>query len=217
MFTLHSNSMWAKPVRSFTLHSKRKPNWKDNDLAKSLCTWKKIGELSKQLNDADHIREMGDKDEMGSLIVNPIILRSENDRVNIVIDAWWFNSVKDLANNSRPWEPARVNGESFSVSDLICAYHQVPLSGETHKQNDFIRERQNTYIRGFYGLCGFPNFFSRLMTIQFDPLIKKEQATPYIDFIMQSQNKNKFTFMKKKSIVSGKPATKPLPRKPSSS
>ena len=48
-----------------------------------------------------------------------------------------------------------------------------------------------TYTRGFYGLCGLPNFFSRLMTIHSDTLIRKKQAITYIDdTIMQSQNKN---------------------------
>ena len=51
--------------------------------------------------------------------------------------------------------------------------------------------KQYTYTRGFYGLCGLPNFFSRLMTIHFDTLINKKQAITYIvDSIMQSQNKD---------------------------
>ena len=79
----------------------------------------------------------------------------------------------------------------FSVSDLSCAYHQVPLSPETQKLTSFIiGGRQYTFTRGFYGLCGLPNFFSRLMTIHFEPLIKKKQAITYIDdTIMQSQKK----------------------------
>ena len=86
----------------------------------------------------------------------------------------------------------RVNGKVFSVSDLSCAYHQVPLSPETQKLTSFIiGGKQYTYTRGFYGLCGLPNFFSRLMTIHFPPLIRKKQAITYIDdTIMQSQNKN---------------------------
>ena len=85
----------------------------------------------------------------------------------------------------------RVNGKLFSVSDLSCAYHQVPLSPETQKLTNFIiGGRQYTYTRGVYGLCGLRNFFSRLMRIHFEPLIKKKQAITYIDdTIMQSQNK----------------------------
>ena len=86
----------------------------------------------------------------------------------------------------------RVNGKVFSVSDLSCAYHQFPLSPETQKLTSFkIGGKQHTYTRGFYGLCGLPNFISRLMTIHFDPLIKKKQAIIYIDdTIMQSQSKS---------------------------
>ena len=83
--------------------------------------------------DADIKREMGDDDEMGSLFVNPIILMPKNDYVILVIDARYLNSVTDLTNYSWPLEPVqvirtRVNGKFFSVSDLSCAYHQVPLS-----------------------------------------------------------------------------------------
>ena len=86
----------------------------------------------------------------------------------------------------------RVNGKVFSVSDLSCAYHQVPLSSETQKLTRFkIGGKHYTYSRGFYGLCGLPNFFTRLMTIHFDPLIRIKQAITYIDdTILESQNKN---------------------------
>ena len=69
-----------------------------------------------------------------------------------------------------------------------CAYHLVPLSYETQKLTSFIiGGRQYNFTRGFYGLCGLPNFFSRLMTIDFDPLIRKKQAITYIhDTILQS-------------------------------
>ena len=156
----------------------------------------KLEKLLSQLKDADIIREMRDDDEMGSLFVNPIILMPKSDYVKLVIDARFLNSVTDLTNYSWPLEPVqmimtRVNGKFFSVSDLSCAYRQVPLSPETQKLTSFIiGDKQYTYTRGFNGLCGLPNFFSRLMTIHFEPLIKKKQAITYIDdTIMQSQNK----------------------------
>ena len=95
--------------------------------------------LLTQLKDADILREMGDDDEMGSLFVNPIILMPKNDYVKLVIDARYLNSVIDLKNYSWPLEPVqmimtRVSGKFFSVSDFSCAYHQVPLSFETHRQ-----------------------------------------------------------------------------------
>ena len=86
----------------------------------------------------------------------------------------------------------RVNGKVFSESYLSCAYHQIPLTLETKKITSFIfGGKQYTYTRGFYGLCGLPNLFSRLMIIHFDPLIEKKQAITYIgNTIMHSQNKN---------------------------
>ena len=103
----------------------------------------KLEKLLTQLKEADIIREMGDDDEMGSLFVNPIILMPKNGYVKLVIDARYLNSVTDLTNYSWPLEPAqmimtRANGKVFSVSDLSCAYHQVPLSPQTQKLTSFI-------------------------------------------------------------------------------
>ena len=147
---------------------------------------------------------MGDDDEMGSLFGNPIILMPKNDYVKLVVDARYLDSVTDLTNYSWPLEPVqmimvRVNGKFFSVSDLSCAYHQAPLSFETQKLTKFFfGGRQYTFTRGFYGLCGLPNFFSRLATIHFAPLIRKKQAITYIyDTIMQSQTRSEmFTIIK---------------------
>ena len=90
----------------------------------------------------------------------------------------------------------RVNGKVFSVSDLSCACHQISFRPETRKLTSFIiGGKQYAYTRRFYGLCGLPSSFSWLMTIHFDPLIKKKQAITYIDdIIMQSQTQNG-TFM----------------------
>ena len=138
------------------------------------------------LKDADIIREMGDDDEMGSLFVNPITLMPKNNYVKLVIDARYLNSRTDLTNYSRPLKPVqmmmtRVNSKVFSVSDLFCAYHQVPLSPETQKLTSFIiGGKQYTYTRGFHGLCGLPNFFRWPMMLHFDPLLKKGEQSPIL-------------------------------------
>ena len=157
----------------------------------------KLEKVLTQLKDADIIREMGDDDEMGSLFVNPIILMPKNDCVKLVIDARYLNSVTDLTNYSWHLELVQINltrvkGKFFSASNLSCVYNQVQLSPETQKLTSFkIGGKQCNYTRGFYGPCGLPNFFSRLMRIHFDPLIKKKQAITYNDdTIMRSQNKN---------------------------
>ena len=103
----------------------------------------------------------------------------------------------ELTFYSWPSEPLQMiitkgNGQFSSVSDRSCAYHQIPLSLETHKLTRFIiGGNQYTYTRGFYGLCGISIIFSQLMTVHLDPLIKKKQAITYIDdTVMRSQNKN---------------------------
>ena len=113
----------------------------------------KLEKLLTQLKDADITREKRDDDEMGSLFVNPIILMPKSDYVKLVMDARFLNSVTDLTNYSWPLEPVkmimiRVNGKFFSVSDLSCTYHQVPLSPETQKLTSLITGgRQYTYTR----------------------------------------------------------------------
>ena len=203
VYSQHKFNM-GQTRQKFHVTLKPKLNWNDNDLVKFPYIWKKkLEKLLTQLKDADIIREMGNDDEMGSLFVNLIILMPKNDYVKLVIDATYLNSVTDLTNYSWPLEPVqmnmtRVNGKVFSGSDLSCAYHQVPLSLETQKlTSSIIGGKQYTYTRGFYGLCGLPNFFSRLMTIHFDHFIKKKQAITYVeDTIMQSQNKNEMFLIK---------------------
>ena len=182
-------------------HVTLKPNveLKRQQPSKTLLHLKeKLEELLTQLKDADVNRGMGDDDEMGSLFVNPIILMPKNHYVKLVIAAKYLNSATSLTNYSWPIDPmqmimTRDNGNVFSLSGLSCAYHQVPLISETQKLTSFIiGGKQQSYTRGIYGLCGLPNFYSRLMTIHSDPLIKKKQAITSIgDTIMQSQNKNK--------------------------
>ena len=181
----------------------------------------KLEKLLTQLKNAAIVREMGDDDEMGSLFVNPIILMRKNDYVKLVVDARYLNSLTNQTNYYRPLEPVqtimtRVNGKVFSVSDLSCAYHQVPLSSELRKLTSFIIDRkQYTYTRCFCGLRRLPKFFSRLLTIFFNQLIKKKQAITYIDdSIRQSQNQiEKFTVINEYHTLLRKAGLKAAPDK----
>ena len=49
-----------------------------------------------QLKDADINREMGEDGEMGSLLVNPIILMPKSDYVKLVINSRFLNTVTEL-------------------------------------------------------------------------------------------------------------------------
>ena len=156
----------------------------------------KLEKLPGPLQDSGIIRQMGDDDKLGSLSVNPIILLPEADYVKLVIDARYLNSITDLTNYSWPLEPVQMNmtrikAKYFTASDLSCAYHEVPLSLETQKLTSFVRGgKQYTYQVGFYGFCELPRWFSRMMAINFEPLIKKKKAITYLDdSLLQSQTK----------------------------
>ena len=129
---------------------------------------------------------------------DPIILLPKSDYVKLVIDARILISVTEPTNYSWHLEPVhtimtRVIGKFFSVSDLSCANHQVPLSPETRILTSFsIRCKQYTHTRVFIGLCGLPSFFRRTTTKHFEPPIKQKQAMTNIDeTIMQSGNKDR--------------------------
>ena len=83
----------------------------------------KVEKLQTQRMDAHIIREMGDDDGSGSLLVQPIILMPKYDYVKLVFNARHLNSVTELTNYSWPLEPVqmiitRVNEKFFSVSNL---------------------------------------------------------------------------------------------------
>ena len=142
------------------------------------------------------IREMGDDDELGSLLVNSIRLLQKTEYVKLVIDARYLKCITNLTNFSWPLEPVqmimtRINGKYFIASDLSRAYHQVPLSAETQNMTSFvIVGKQYTYQVGFFGLSGPTQWFSWMMAIKFEPLIKKRKAITYLDdSLLQSQTK----------------------------
>ena len=168
---------------------------------------------------------MGDDDEMGSLFVNPIILLLKSDYLKTVVDARFLTSVTDLTNYSWALEhlqmiKTRVNEKLFSVSDLSCAYHQVPLSLETQKLTSLaVGGKQYTYTRELYDLRGSPNFSSRLITIHSEPPKREKKAKTYIDdTIVQPKNKGgKFLIIHEYHDLLRKGGLQAAPEKPSSS
>ena len=119
---------------------------------------------------------MGNDKEISSEFINPILILP---KVKLVIDARYLNSITDLSRYSWPLEPigsllTRLKGNFFTTSDLCSSYNQLPLTEETKQLVSFvIGPKQYTIERGFYGLF-LPNFFSRIMTIHFAPLIRKK-------------------------------------------
>ena len=139
---------------------------------------------------------MGDDYELGSHFVNPIIQLPRADYVKLVINARYLKSITDSTNYSWPLEIVqmiitRIIFKYVTADDLSCVCHQVSLAPQTHKLTSFaIGGKQYTYQVGFNGLCGLPQWFSKMMTINFEPLIKRKIAITYlVDSLLQPQMK----------------------------
>ena len=153
----------------------------------------KLKELLKTLEENGIIAEMGkdnNKHELGTSFINPIIIIPKGNNIKIVLDARFINSVSDLTTYSWPLEPletilTRLKGKIFSTADMSCAYMQVPLTKATQRLVSFVvGGTQYTFMTGFYGLSGLPNFFSRVMTIAFKPIVESGDALTYLDDIL---------------------------------
>ena len=71
----------------------------------------------------------------------------------------------------------------------MYAYAHTPLDEETIKLTGFSSgDKLYTFIRGFYGLKGLPNFFTKQMSTFFRSLIDKRSALVYFDDILLLAN-----------------------------
>ena len=146
--------------------------------------------LLSELQRAGIFREMGNDVEMGSLLTNTIIILPKGDTIKLLIDARYLNSITDLSNYSWPLKPVqilpiRLDGVYYTPSDLVSGYNEVLLSVDSMKLTScVVGGKHYMFERGVYGLCGFPNFFSRFMTIHFAEIIAKKQAITYIDDVI---------------------------------
>ena len=67
----------------------------------------------------------------------------------------------------------------------MYAYAHTPLDEETIKLTAFSSgDKLYTFIRGFFGLKGLPNFFTKQMSTFFRSLIEKRSALVNIDDIL---------------------------------
>ena len=67
----------------------------------------------------------------------------------------------------------------------MYAYVYTPLDGDTIKLTSFSSgDKLFAFIRGFYGLKGLPNFFTKQMCTFFKTLIEQGFALVYIDDIL---------------------------------
>ena len=77
----------------------------------------------------------------------------------------------------------------------MYAYAHTPLDEETTKLTSFSSgDKPFAFIRGFYGLEGLPNFFTKQMSSFFKTLIGQGFALVYIDDILFLSNSKEHMF-----------------------
>ena len=123
----------------------------------------------------------------GTTLSNPLIIIPKGDSIKVVLDARHLNSNTNQDLESWPIEPLapRANKEYKSTTELMYAYAHTPLDEKTIKLTGLSSgDKLYTFIRGFYGLKGLPNFFTKQMSTCFQSLIDKRSALVYIDDIL---------------------------------
>ena len=114
----------------------------------------------------------------------------KGDTIKCVLDARHLNSNTEQSDKSWPIEPlapqlARANKKYKSAIDLMYAYAQTPLDEDTTKLTSFSSgDKLFAFIRGFYGLKGLPNFFTKQKSTFFKTLIEQGFALVYSDDIL---------------------------------
>ena len=174
--------------KNFTLTQKMMLFFKPQRVTKlPLHNREQMNDLLERLMQVGIIREIINGDELGTFLDNPIIYLRKEKNLKLCVDSRFLNSITKLVSIPFAIEPihnllTRLTGKIFSVNDLSNAYHQVPLTKDSQKCTAFvIGNKQYTYFRGFYGLSGLPNFFSRLLALSMAPLTKTNQALNFID------------------------------------
>ena len=121
---------------------------------------------------------------MNSLFIIPI-----GDPIKCVLDARHLNSNTAQSDESWPIEyfapqSARANKKYKCATDLMYVYAHTPLDEETFKRSSFPSGyKLFAFIRGFYGLKGLPNFFTKQMSTFFKFLIEQGFALVFVDDI----------------------------------
>ena len=137
----------------------------------------KLNELLKELENYNIIKQLGsspqDKPVYGTTYLKPLIIIPKGDTMKCVLDARHLNSNTKQSDESWPIEPlapqlARANKKYKSAIDLMYAYAHTPLDEDTIKLTSFSSgDKLFVFIRGFYGLKGLPNFFTKQMSTFF--------------------------------------------------
>ena len=98
----------------------------------------------------------------------------------------------------------------------MYAYAHTPLDEETIKLTGFSSgDKLYAFIRGFYGLKGLPNFFTKQMSTFFRSLIDKRSALVYIDdtLLLANEKQEMFELIKELHTLASRENLKLAPEK----
>ena len=181
--------------------------------------------LLKELEKYNIIKQIGsspqDKPVYGTTYSNPLIIIPKGDTIKCVLDARHLNSNTEQSDESWPVEPlapqlARANKKYKSAIDLMYAYAHTPLDEDTIKLTSFSPgDKLFAFIRGFYGLKGLRNFFTKQMFTFFKTLIEQVFALVYIDdiLLLSDSKEHMFQLIEQLHIISTKNNLKLAPEK----
>ena len=184
----------------------------------------RLNKLLLELEKYNIIKQIGsttdEKHTIGTTFLNPLIIIPKGDAIKVVLDARHLNSNTNQELESWPIEPlapqlARANKKYKSTIDLMYAFAHTPLDEETIKLTGFSSgDKLYAFIRGFYGLKGLPNFFTKQMSTFFRSLIDKRSALVYIDDILLLANeKQMFELIKELHTIASRENLKLAPEK----
>ena len=183
-----------------------------------------LNALLKKLEKYNITKQIGsspqDKPVYGTTYLNPLII-PKGDTIKCVIDARHLNSNTEQSDESWPSEPlapqlAGANKKYKSAIDLMYAYAHTPLDEVTIKLTSFSSgDKLFTFIRGFYGLKGLPNFFTKQISTFFKTLIEQGFALVYIDdiLLLSDSKEHMFQLIEQLHIISTKNNLKLAPEK----
>ena len=187
----------------------------------------KLNVLLKELEKYNIIKQIGsfpqDKPVYGTTYLNPLIIIPKGDTIKCVSDARHLYSNTKQSDESWPIEPlapqlARANKKYKSAIDLMYAYAHTPLDEDTIKLTSFSSgDKLFAFIRGFYGLKGLPNVFTKRTTITtfFETLIEQGFALVYIDdiLLLSDSKEHMFQLIEQLHNISTKNNLKLAPQK----
>ena len=185
----------------------------------------KLNVLLKEFEKYNIIKQIGsspqDKPVYGTTYLNPLIIIPKGDTIKCVLDARHLNSKTKQSDESWPIESlapqlARANKKYKSAIDLMYAYAHTPLDEDTIKLTSFSSgDKLFAFIRGFYGLQGLPNFFTKQMSTFFKTLIEQGFALVYIDdiLLLSDSKEHMFQLIEQLHIIIRKNILKLAPEK----